>query len=141
MSNYDDIRSALEIKLNSIVGLPAIAWENKSYTPITGTPFITVTQINTARRSAVVGPTPQQRYQGIFQLLCNFPQDKGPGPTEDVVNTLLDNFQVATDLSFTNSEPKTVYVTIQYAEQVGAFSNGPWYTTPVNIGWYSYISP
>mgnify|MGYP003644160834 FL=1 len=138
MSYYDDIRAALEVALNGIAGIPAIAWENKRYAPVTGTPYILVRNLPTSRRPAVRGLNPQMRYQGVFQLLVKFPEGAGPGPSEDLTETLLETFEATTDLSFTNTDAQTVYVTIDYAEQVGAYTESPWYTTPINIGYYSY---
>jgi hypothetical protein len=138
MSYYDDIRSALEVALASIPDLPPIAWENRNFSPTTGTGYIQVRQLPTARRPAVRGLNPPMRYQGVFQLLVKVPENKGPSQGEDIVETLLGTFLATTDLSFTNTDTETVYVTIDYAEQVGAFNDSPWYTLPVNIGWYSY---
>jgi len=138
MSKYDDIRSALEVALATIPGLPAIAWENRPYNPTTGTPYIQVRQVPTSRVPAVRGLNPQMRYQGIFRLFVKMPELQGPGPGEDIVESLLNTFEATTDLSFTNSNNETIHVTIDYAEQVGAYNESPWYTLPVNIGWYSY---
>lgn len=139
-SYYDDIRSALESTLAGITGLPPIAWENVAYSPTTGQGFIKVRYLPTARRPAVRGTNPQQRYQGVLQILVKMPENQGPGESQDTVEKILDAFEATTDLSFTNSEtpPETVYVTIDYAEQAGAYVEGPWYTTPANIGFYSY---
>lgn len=138
MSFYDDIRSALETQLSTIVGIPAIAWENVNFTPTTGTPYIQVRNLPTARRPAVRGLNPVQRYQGVFQLLVHYPEGVGPSASEDMVDLILTAFEATIDLSFTNPDTEVIYVTIDYSEQVGAYSNSPWYTTPVNIGYYSY---
>ena len=138
MSYYDEIRAALEVALTGVTDVPAIAWENVKYTPQTGTSYIQVRYIPTARRPAVRGLNPQQRYQGVLQLLVRIPEGSGPAASHTITSNILDTFEATTDLSFTNTDGQTVYVTIDYAEQVGAYTESPWYTTPINIGWYSY---
>jgi hypothetical protein len=130
---YDDIRAALEVTLASIPNMPPIAWENKSFTPDTAVGYIQVRQLPTARRPTVRGLNPQQRYQGVFQLLVKMPENKGPNPAQTVVTALINAFEATTDLSY-----DTTFVTIDYTEQVGGFTDSPFYTIPVNVNWYSY---
>jgi hypothetical protein len=130
---YDDIRAALEVTLAAIPNMPPIAWENKSFTPDTAVGYIQVRQLPTARRPTVRGLNPQQRYQGVFQLLVKMPENKGPNPAQTVVTALINAFEATTDLSH-----DTTFVTIDYTEQVGGFTDSPFYTIPVNVNWYSY---
>lgn len=144
MSIYDDIRSALETRLAGTVGVPNISYENVKYTPTTGTPYIESRVIFSSRVPATrglnqsTGKPHQHRYRGVFQMLLHYPEGVGSGPSQDMVNLLIDRFESATDISFTNSDPKTIYVTVDYAEQMGAYNKSPWYVTPVNINWYCY---
>ena len=130
---YDDIRAALEVALAAIPNMPPIAWENKSFTPDTAVGYIQVRQLPTARRPTVRGLNPQQRYQGVFQLLVKMPENKGPNPAQTVVTALINAFEATTDLSH-----DTTFVTIDYTEQVGGFTDSPFYTIPVNVNWYSF---
>ena len=130
---YDDIRAALEVALAAIPNMPPIAWEGKSFTPDTAVGYIKVRQLPTARRPTVRGLNPQQRYQGVFQLLVKMPENKGPNPAQTVVTALINAFEATTDLSY-----DATFVTIDYTEQVGGFTDSPFYTIPVNVNWYSY---
>jgi hypothetical protein len=138
MSVYDDIRAALETRLATTPSIPTIFYENGYHKPVTGTPHIVPRFIPTSRYPAVRGLSPQHRYQGVFQLMLKFPERQGPGPSQELVNTLITRFDSTTDLSFTNSDPQTIYVTIDYSEQMGAYNETPWYITPLNIHWYCY---
>tara|TARA_R110000796_G_scaffold30122_11_gene80763 strand:- start:428 stop:847 length:420 start_codon:yes stop_codon:yes gene_type:complete len=138
MSYYDEIRAALEVALAGVTDVPQIAWENDKYEPTTGTPYIQVRLLPTARRPAVRGLSPQMRYQGVLQLLVRTPKGTGPAPSQTITENILATFEATTDLSFTNTDSETIYVTIDYSEQVGAYTESPWYTTPINVGWYSY---
>lgn len=139
MSYYDEMRSALEVALKSVTDVPEIAWQNSKHVPTTGTPYIEARFIPTGRRPAVRGSNPQMRYQGVFQLILRTKERVGSSESQDIVHNILEVFEATTDLSFTNTENQTVYVTIDYAEQVGAYTESPWYTTPINIGWYSFV--
>jgi len=144
MSVYDDIRSALEVRLAATTDVPAISYENVKYIPTTGTPYIQSRVIYSSRVPATrglnqsTGKPHQHRYRGVFQLLLHYPEDVGPSASQEMVNTLIDRFESSTDISFTNTIPKTIYITVDYAEQMGAYNRSPWYVTPVNINWYCY---
>ena len=144
MSVYDDIRSALEVRLSTTTDIPDISYENVKYVPTTGTPYIQSRVIYSSRVPAVrglnqsTGQPHQHRYRGVFQLLLHYPEDVGSSASQEMVNTLIDRFESSTDISFTNSDPKTIYVTVDYSEQMGAYNRSPWYVTPVNINWYCY---
>lgn len=144
MAIYDDIRAALESRLASTSGIPQISYENTKFKPTTNTPFIQTRVVYSSRVPVVMGLDSgtgqpfQHRYRGVFQLLLHYPEGVGSGTSQDMVNTLIDRFESSTDISFTNTDPKTIFVTINYAEQMGAYTKSPWYVTPVNIDWYCY---
>lgn len=137
-SIYDDIRAALEVKLSNISGIPDIAYENVSYSPTTGTPFVQPRFIPVSRRAAVRGPNPQQRYEGVFRVFCYVPEGNGPNAADELANKVMDAFDATTDISFTNSGGSTVIVSVDYAERDNGFVDSPWYYVAVNIGWYIY---
>lgn len=139
-SIYDDIRSALEVKLSNISGIPDIAYENVSYSPTTGTPFVQPKFVPVSRRPAVRGPSPQQRYDGVFRVFCYVPEGNGPAAADDLANKVIDAFDATTDISFTNASSETVFVSVDYAERDNGFTDNPWYYVAVNIGWYAYAS-
>ena len=62
-SIYDDIRAALETKLNSVSGVPSISWENLQFSPTTGQPYVKPRLLPTRREPAVRGLNPQMYYQ------------------------------------------------------------------------------
>jgi len=137
-SIYDDIRAALEVKLSNVSGIPAIAYENLSFSPTTGTPFVQPRLIPVSRRPAVRGLNPQQRYEGVFRVFCYVPEGNGPSAADDLANKVLDAFDAATDISFTNALGRTTIVSVDYAERDNGFIDNPWYYVAVNIGWYVY---
>lgn len=132
-SVYDDIRSALEVALNSVSGVPSIAWENFSFSPVAGQSYVKPRLLPTRREPAVRGTNPQIYYQGIFRVECYVPEGNGPSAGDDLADKIIDAFEATTDLSF-----NTTFVSIRYAERELGTIDGPHYMIPVNIGWYCY---
>ena len=81
-SIYRDIRAALETKLKAVSGLPAISYENFSYERKPGTSYVETFFVPRSRRPAVRGLSPQQRYDGIFTVVCYAPENTGPGAAQ-----------------------------------------------------------
>ena len=134
MSSINDkIRSILEVRLASISGVPEIAWENVEYSPTTGQSFLRPTFVPTLRRPAVRGINPSMRYQGIFTISCVVPEGNGPGAADALADLIIENFEATTDLT-----DGSRYVTIDYAERQQGNLQSPWYSVPVDIGWYCY---
>jgi len=138
-SIYTDIRAALETRLGDTASIPDIAWENVSYSPTTGSPFIKPMFSPTSRRPAVRFTNPQKHYLGIFTLLCHYPENQGPGASQRVVDTLVERFDATTDVSYTNADSETIILSLEYAEQKNPYSNPPWFVTPIIIGWQLYL--
>jgi hypothetical protein len=132
-SIYDDIRKALETKLAGISGIPEIAWENVTFDPTTGTPYIKARFYPTLREPAHRGLNPQMLYRGLFQLQCCVPEGLGPSAADTLANLVLDNFEATSDI--TNG---STIVSIRYAERERGMSDGTHFVVPVNISWYIY---
>lgn len=132
-SIYDDIRAALETKLNSVSGVPSISWENLQFSPTTGQSYVKPRLLPTRREPAVRGLNPQMYYQGVFRVECYVPEGNGPAAGDDLADKIIDAFEAATDVSYGGT-----IVSIRYAERESADIDGPFYMIPVNIGWYIY---
>lgn len=137
-SVYDDIRAALEVKLTDIAGIPDIAYENVSFSPTTGVPFVQPKFVPVSRRPATRGLNPQMRYDGVMRVFCYTPEGQGPAAADALANKVIDTFDATTDISFTNAGGQTIIVSVDYAERDSAFIDNPWYYVAVNIGWYVY---
>jgi len=132
-SIHSDIRAALESKLANIAGIPPIAFDNVPYDPTTGTSFIKSSYIPVTRVPAVRGLNPSQLYKGLYSVTVYCPEGNGPGVADGIANTVIENFEAATDVSLNSFN-----VSIDYAERQQGFLDTPWYYIPINIGWYIY---
>lgn len=158
-SVYDDIRSALEITLNSVSGVPSIAWENVSFSPAAGSSYVKPRLLPTRREPAVRGLNPQMYYQGVFRVECYVPEGTGPRVGDILANSIIDAMEATTSIYYDNvndvlltedeafivleSGGRTLlnnvtHVSIRYAERELGTIEGAHYMIPVNIGWYCY---
>lgn len=132
-SIYDDIRAALETHLIGVSDLPEVAWENLTYSPTTGTPFVKPRLVPTIREPAHRGLNPQQYYQGIFRVDCFVPEGLGPASADNLADKIIDAFEATTDVSHNST-----IVSIRYAEREQGMPDGAFFMVPVNVGWYLY---
>lgn len=132
-SIYDNIRAVLETTLNSVDGIPSVAWENVQFNPTTGQSYIKPRFLPTRREPAVRGTNPQMYYQGVFRVDCFVPEGEGPAAGDDLADSIIEAFEATTDVSYSGTT-----VSIRYAEREMAEVDGPFYVIPVNIGWYIY---
>ena len=132
-SIHNDIRAALETHISTTANLPTIAYENVAFEPTTGTSFVKVQYLPTITQPAVRGLNPSQRYGGIYAVTVYCPEGNGPGVADGIANTVIENFEAATDVSLNDFN-----VSIDYAERQQGFLDTPWYYIPINIGWYIY---
>jgi hypothetical protein len=159
MTIINDIRACLDTHLSGTVGIPAIARQNVPYQATTNTPFIKVDFMPTSRRPAVRGLNPQQRYDGLYNILICTPEGLGSGAGYDVADLLLDRFNATTDVVYTNPTDAILLengddillengdrqllgsptiVSIDYSEVRTSFLDPPFYCTPITVGWFIY---
>jgi len=138
-SIHKTIRAALESRLATVATANSfsVAFENVSFSPITGTSFVRCDFIPMQRIRAARGLNSQIRYSGMFTMLVHAPENAGPAAAETLAELLIDNFESNTDVSYTSGGTTTI-VSIDYAERQQGFTDTPWYLIPITIGWYIY---
>lgn len=134
---YNTIRAALETHLSTTLAGTDIAYENVAFSPTTGTLFVKPTFIPTVTQPATRGLNPQLLYQGVFNVMVNAPEGSGPSLADTTCNTITDAFAATTDISIVVGA-ETFIVRIRYAERQQGRIDTPWYSVPINIGWYIY---
>ena len=134
---YNTIRAALETKLSTTLVGTDIAYENVAFSPTTGTLSVKPTFIPTVTQPATRGLNPQLLYQGVFNVMVNAPEGSGPSLADTTCNTITNAFAATTDVSIVVGAD-TYIVRIRYAERQQGRIDTPWYSVPINIGWYIY---
>jgi hypothetical protein len=132
MPILNDIRATLDTALAAVSGLPDIAFENAPFEQNAGTPHLRASLFLTSRRPATRGPDPQNRYQGIYQVVVAVPTDQGAGAAMDYADLIMTEFDGSSDIDGTPT------VSIEYSETSGAVFSDPFYLLPVNVAWYVY---
>ena len=132
MPILNDIRATMDTALAAVSGLPDIAFENAPFEQNAGTPHLRVAFFLTSRRPATRGPDPQNRYQGIYQVVVAVPTDQGAGAAMDYADLIMTEFDGSSDIEGTPT------VSIEYSETSGAVFSDPFYLLPVNVAWYVY---
>lgn len=132
-SIYTDIRSALENRLNDIVGIPEILWENTTRNPDTTSSYVMPMLISSRREPAVRGTNPQQLYTGVYRITCGVPVGTGPSAADDLADTIINNFEATTDLTYNG---KTI--SIRRTERSAGVKEDAHYEVTVFVFWYIY---
>ena len=133
MSIFTDIDKMLVSHLNSMVGLPAVAWENKPYTPVLGTLYIRPTNLSGETYQASLGVNGTDGHVGIYQVDVFIEIDKGRKEALTMADKIADHFKRGTYLSFNNRALRTKNV----SRQVFTNNNDGWLMLAVEI---SYIA-
>lgn len=156
---YEQITKALETHLSNMSGVPPIARQNAIYSPTTDTTFLRSENIPTLRRRRTLGPTPWQRYEGLYRITVCSKEGVGVGENFNLVDQVLTQFDSSTDLYYDNvtdilytealyeilledGDPvilnRLVYITVDYSEAGTPYTDSPFFCTPVNVHYYSY---
>lgn len=99
-SQYTDIRAALTAQLSTMTGVPAVAWENSSYTPVVGTPYLIPNVLWAEGSQAELGASGRNWERGIYQITCVYPAGAGTGALNTMIGKLRDRFKRGTVLTY-----------------------------------------
>lgn len=113
MGLLSNIEIALGSRLNTLSGLPDVAWPNTYYKPSKGTTWIRPTLLSASGSSNTFGG--KDRQLGVYQIDIFIPLDTGLKTMYDLADSIKDHFdkQILTEggnkiyidvISFTNYE-------------------------------------
>lgn len=104
-----------------------IAWENHSYKPVDGIPWIRETLLPGEERQAA---TDTIRSVGIMQYDLFWPANKGTEAAEDLVDTIKDAFKPITTIG--------VNSLVFRAERLSGTPDEKWYRIPIRLTWRAH---
>lgn len=126
---FYNIQKALDQRLNSVSGIPAIAWPNTDYTPSKGTEFIRPTLIPAeASKETIYG---DDRYTGIYQVDIFTKLKNGPKDSLELADDVREHFK---DQTLTESGQKVYVQAINLLPPARVDS---WYLLSVEINYLS----
>lgn len=130
MSVFINIENALNTKLATLSGSPAVQWPNTRYQPSENTPFLRPTILPAATVLDTLAGT--EEHKGIYQIDVFVPLEKGIS----AVNTLLDS--IATLFRASKTLAATDIVFIQSISRGKAERQESWYVSFVQINYICY---
>ncbi len=127
------IQAALEQRLATLSPALATAYENATFTPVTGTPYQRITMlVNRPVDHAVTMDVTEER--GIFQVSLFYPQGAGRGAAQARAELIKALFKPP--LTLTNGAVK---VEINKTVHIGGgMPDGDRWMVPVSIYWQSF---
>ena len=129
-----DISAALDAHLNTMVGLPPVAWENRSYTPVVGTLYVRPTNLQgvtiASSQSASKG---QDVTIGVYQIDVFAEAGEGKNDAVTMADTIADQFKMDTELTYNSRLVRVASVSRGTANTADG-----WYQIPVEIVYNAY---
>lgn len=133
MTVMNSIRAALENHLLGTSGLPSVAFPNVQFDPNIHELFIRSYFAPVSRRPANLGPSPLQRYDGLYTLNVCHRSGSGEGENLQVVDALLSRFDATVDILHGD-----VKIGISFSESGVGYPDSPFYCIPVVVSWFTY---
>jgi hypothetical protein len=100
---FFDIRSAFSAKLLTLSPLPSIAWDNVSFTPVIGTPYLRPFLRAGRPVQAEIGEAGQNRHVGFYQVSIYAPSGAGLGVIKPLIESVCNLFKRGTVLTYSTN--------------------------------------
>lgn len=124
-----DIRAALDARLNTLSGLPPVAWPNTRYEPVYNTLWLRPTLLPSGTRAATMT---EDMHTGIYQIDIFAPIGTGPAATDAMADAIADHFKPLTSLTSGSATVRCITVSRRVAT-----TDDAWYHTIIEV---SYLS-
>lgn len=129
------IRNILNGRLSTMGGLPSVAWENVSFTPVPTTSHIRVNFLPSPTRPAANHKSAMDFESGIYQVDVYAPQDQGPNPAGALAEAVRAHF--SRGLTLTGSG---ITVNIEATPSMAANDReGPFWRIRLTVPWFAYV--
>ena len=134
-TQYIDIRAALTTQLSTMVGVPDVAWENNSYTPVANRPYLIPTILWAESTVAEIGTNGANRESGIYQITCIYPPNGGLNPIHTMLGKLRDRFKRGTQMAYNG-----IIVTVRKCSLNPHTIDASGIRQPISISFFTTIS-
>ena len=129
------IQSALEKKLAAMVPSIDIAYENESYTPTVGVPYIRVNFMPNETKDITISADVREFY-GLFQIMLCYPGGDGRGNAQAKADAIDLEFKPVQRLT----EGLTQIELIESVSVAGGFNDGDRWVVPVTVPWTAFTN-
>lgn len=138
MSYFSEAQSALDQMAYSFATgngfTDQVAWENRSFTPTVGTPWMRATILPAETTQTIIGINGLNKLMGIYQVDLFYPVGVGSGTARSKSDDVITHFKRGTTATYSG-----VKVSIRRAWRGTALPEDDWYHIPINIEWYAYV--
>lgn len=121
MSLINNIQNALNTQLNTVVGLPTVAWPNVKYTPAQGTSYVRPTLL--PARGELFTLNNEHMHKGIYQIDIFTQLKKGTAPLWLIADSIRDNFNAVKSVTSSSDVIHIQEINFSEARQVEGFWN------------------
>lgn len=135
MSTFVDIRAALTTRLQSLSGLPPVAWENVPFERTNGVAYIQPFVLLSEPSQAEIGAAGANRHVGIYQVSVFSPVGGGIGNALQLVDAICAHFKRGTVMPSNG-----IAVTATKAWFSPVITEPDWLHIPVSIRFNALIS-
>lgn len=118
---HKDLRSAVRDRLQSLTGVPSIAWEGREFTPVKGEPYVTESIIPVSSDVMATGLGGYIAHTVTANFTLHYPVNSGTVALESLAGALMQHFRPGTVLSYGDAA-----VTVQQVERVGLTQEPDW---------------
>ena len=130
---YSAIRSAFVQKLQAFPSLPSVAWENVSFTPVKGSPYLKPALLPGEPSQAECGTASQNMHPGVYQISVFAPAGAGIGALFTLRDSLLDHFKRGTVITYMGQS-----VQVTKAATGPVMQDTDWQHVPLSIYFRAY---
>ena len=134
MSVFFDVSAALDDNLNTMVGLPSVAWPNKKFVPTQGALYIRPTLLPADTVTATIG-IGSDISSGLYQLDIFSPADDGKNEALLMADTVAELFKRDKELTYNGRT-----ITIRSASHRSIGNTDGWYHLSVDVTYYAYTA-
>jgi len=136
MSVFGDLDKMLVAHLNSMVGLPSVAWENKDFDPVHGNIYLRPTLLAGEVYQASLGENGTDGNLGIYQIDIFIESGKGRSEAVNMADIISNHFKRGTYLTYNGRTLRTKNV----SRRVGTNNGDGWYQIPVIINYIAFTT-
>ncbi len=123
-----DLQAALNDRLSDEFPTMPVAWENRSFTPVVGTPYLKANLLRADSEVITLGPNPYKERRGIFQVSCMYPAGEGWGNATSKAAEVAAAFPDSSSFVYNGLTVNIVESTVN-----SGLPGDGWYMVPVSI--------
>ena len=118
---HKDLRSAVRDRLQTLTGLPDVAWEGREFTPVKGQPYVSESMIPVSSDVMATGLGGYIAHTVTANFTLHYPVNSGTVALESLAGSLMQHFRPGTVVSYGDAN-----ATVQQVERVGLTHEPDW---------------